>query len=245
MEKDLFSQQSEEYAKYRPVYPQSLYQAIYSHVVRFDRAWDCATGNGQAAVELVKKFKHVDATDLSANQIKYAKRHSNITYEVCQAEKTSFPSNSFDLVTVAQALHWFDFEQFYPELKRVLRDDGLFAAWTYDLCEINPQVDLVLDWLYNDILRDYWDSRRRLIDEKYETLPFPLNRISTAPLKMQSQWTFDHFIHYLETWSAVQSYKEHEGSTPLELVVKDIKAAWGGPKQIQTVTWPIYLLLGR
>ena len=109
--KDLFSQQAAEYAKYRPNYPQNLYDFIFKHVKSFGSAWDCGTGNGQAAAALAKKFKHVVATDLSENQIRHADLKPNITYIVCRAEKTAFQNQSFDLVTVAQALHWFDFDE--------------------------------------------------------------------------------------------------------------------------------------
>jgi ubiquinone/menaquinone biosynthesis C-methylase UbiE len=162
--KDLFSQQAAEYAKYRPTYPHALYKCIFSHVHHFDCAWDCGTGNGQAAVALAKKFKQVIATDVSETQILHAQSRTNIIYQVCPAEKTPFSSHSFDLVTVAQALHWFDFDLFYPELKRVLKPHGLFAAWSYGLARVDPQVDRVIDFFYDQLLAPYWDPRRRLID---------------------------------------------------------------------------------
>lgn len=243
--KDLFSQQAAEYAKYRPDYPQALYDFIFSQVKTFDNAWDCGTGNGQAAIALAKKFKHVMATDLSENQIQHAQQRSNITYQVCCAEKTPFPDHYFDLVTVAQALHWFDFDLFYPELKRVLKHEGIFAAWCYDLSRVNPKVDRVIDTFYNTILGPYWDKCRWLIDEKYQTIPFPLKKIDSPPFAIELAWDLTQYVNYIsKTWSATQSYFKQHGFNPIDLILSDLENAWGESAQSRKITWPIYLLLG-
>jgi ubiquinone/menaquinone biosynthesis C-methylase UbiE len=242
--KDLFSKQAVEYAKYRPNYPQALYDCIFNHVRNFDLAWDCATGNGQAAAALAKKFRHVIATDISTKQIQQAESKPNIIYQVCPAEKTSFHDHSFDLVTVAQALHWFDFDLFYPELRRVLKPKGLFAAWSYGVARVSPEIDAVVDYLYNDLLETYWDSRRTLIDEEYQTIPFPLKRIESPPLSIELEWTFEHFVLYFaKTWSAVQTYEDKNGSNPVDLIVADLKKGWKGAPT-RKIRWPIYLLMG-
>ncbi len=243
--KDLFSKQAAEYAKYRPTYPQALYDCIFSHVRHFDCAWDCGTGNGQAAIALAKKFKTVIATDLSETQIRHAQPRPNITYQMCPAEKTPFASHYFDLVTVAQALHWFDFDRFYAELKRVLKPQGLFAAWSYGLARVNPRVDGVINPFYNQLLAPYWDSRRRLIDEKYETIPFPFKKIDVPSFSIELDWPLEHYRNYIaKTWSAVQTYMNKHGSNPMDLIQGELESAWGDPNQVKRITWPIYLLLG-
>lgn len=242
--RDLFSKQAADYAKYRPVYPKALYDCIFSHVQNFDAAWDCATGNGQAAVALSSKFQHVYATDISKNQIQHAEIRPNIIYRVCPAEKTHFQDDSFDLVTVAQALHWFDFNQFYPELKRVLKPEGLFAAWSYGLAKVSPTIDSLVDHLYNELLKAYWDSRRTLIDEEYRTIPFPLNKIKAPHLFIELEWTFEHFVLYLKTWSPVQTYIDHHGSNPVDLILSSLEKAWGEMPR-RKITWPLYLLMGQ
>jgi ubiquinone/menaquinone biosynthesis C-methylase UbiE len=171
--KDLFSKQSKEYAVSRPTYPKSLFDFLAGLVERKDLAWDCATGNGQAAVALSKHFQHVIASDISKKQIENAKRKSNIRYEVFPAEKTALEDSSIDLVTVAQALHWFNFEEFYKEVKRVLRKNGVIAAWAYGLHSISPGIDKVTYHLYEDILGRYWPKERKYIESKYEDVPFP------------------------------------------------------------------------
>lgn len=242
--KDLFSKQASDYVKYRPTYPQSLYDYIFEHVQHFDAAWDCGTGNGQAAVALANRFKHVFATDLSANQLQYAIQRPNITYQVSTAEETPFPDHSFDLVTVAQALHWFDFDRFYPELQRVLKPEGIFAAWGYGWARISPEIDHILDYVLNELLADYWDPRRSLVDEKYETIPFPLKKIDTPAFEIKLEWTFQDFINYLsKTGSAVQTYVDSQGINPIDLIKHDLEVAWGTAPQRQ-ITWPIFLLMG-
>lgn len=242
--KDLFSKQAADYAKYRPAYPQALYDAIFRHVQHFDLAWDSATGNGQAAKALAKKFRQVIATDMSAQQIQHAEPEVNITYRVCPAEKTPFQDHSFDLVTVAQALHWFDFDAFYKELERVLKPDGLFAAWSYGVARVSPEIDPVVDYLYNDLLGPCWDGRRILIDEEYRTIPFPLKHIEAPLLSIELEWTLEHFILYFaKTWSSVQTYVDQKGSNPVDLIVPDLKKAWQGVSS-RKIRWPLYLLMG-
>src|SRR5688572_29467213 len=125
MKKDFFSGHSKLYATFRPSYPADLYSFVFTHVKNFYSAWDCATGNGQVAQVLAKHFKHVEATDISQQQLDNAVQIQNIHYSTQGAEKTAFPNNHFDLITVGQALHWFDLDKFYSEVKRVAKKDAL------------------------------------------------------------------------------------------------------------------------
>lgn len=244
--KDLFSKQAADYAKYRPHYPQALYDCVFSHVRHFDCAWDCGTGNGQAALALAKKFKLVMATDVSEAQIRHAETKPNIVYEVCPAEKTPFADHSFDLATVAQALHWFDFDAFYPELRRVLKPNGIFAAWSYGLLRVDPAIDQIIDYFYNDILAPYWDPRRKLIDEQYKTIPFPLKKFEVPSFAIELDWTLEQYVQYIsKTWSAVQSYVEKQGTNPADLIQDGLEKAWGNSRERKKVTWPIHLLAGH
>src|SRR5258706_9304965 len=106
MSKDLFSDHARQYAAFRPVYPMELYDFIFQYVTRFENAWDAGTGNGQVARVLGQSFKNVFATDISAKQIENAVQSENIFYSV-QWEQTSFPPQTFDLICVSQAIHWF------------------------------------------------------------------------------------------------------------------------------------------
>lgn len=171
--KDNFSTQSGHYAKYRPVYPEALYSFIYNQIKEFNTAWDCGTGNGQVASVLSDKFDKVYATDISKNQLQNAVAKENITYIQARAEHTPIADRSIDLITVAQAIHWFDFNAFYQEVSRVAKPGALLAAWGYGLLSVSPELDPIIEEFYADILGSYWDDERSYLDESYRTIPFP------------------------------------------------------------------------
>lgn len=242
--KDNFSTQSAQYAKFRPKYPEKLYDFLFSEVVNTEFAWDCATGNGQVAVELSKKFNHVDATDISEKQLINAPQLSNITYKVKSAEETQFPDNHFDLITVAQAIHWFKFNSFFTEVKRVLKPSGVFAAIGYGIMQINPEIDKVVHYLYENILGNYWDEERRHIEDNYLNIPFPFAEIESPALEILTRWNFEQLVGYLETWSSLQHYIKASGENPMNLVYEDLKKAWGNNEQM-AVHFPLLLKVGR
>lgn len=242
--KDNFSTQSSQYAKFRPTYPQELYDFLLSHVKDTKLAWDCATGNGQVASELAKRFDKVYATDISKNQLANAVQLPNIIYKLEQAEHTNFSDHSFDLITVAQAIHWFKFDEFYAEVKRTLKPDGIFAAIGYGIMQITPAIDEVIHYLYKDILGTYWDEERKYIEDNYLNIPFPFKEIENPGFKMTTQWSFDQLIGYLETWSALQHYLKANGQNPIKLVYDNLKQAWGAA-QTREIYYPLLLKVGR
>src|SRR5215212_214493 len=181
---DHFSKQSQLYAKYRPNYPEEIYAYLASIAPGRSLAWDCGTGNGQAALGLARYFDRVHATDASAEQISLAYPHENVDYHVEPAEHVSLNDASVDLVTVAVALHWFNFDEFYREVKRVLNPNGVLAAWTYSLTEISPEIDPLIDQYYSEIVGGYWPERIRYLEERYETIPFPFEEITPPTFVM-------------------------------------------------------------
>jgi SAM-dependent methyltransferase len=245
MFKDHFSRQAVDYAKYRPHYPPSLFVWLAEQVPRRDCAWDVGTGSGQAAVALATHFERVVATDPAAAQVKNAEAHARVTYRVAPAEQTDIESQSVDLITVAQALHWFDFDRFYAEAVRVARPQGLIAVWAYGLGEITPEVDTVVRHYYGDIVGPYWPPERRYIDEAYATIPFPFEPLATPDFAMTQQWALEDFVGYLGTWSAGQRYRQAQGHDPLERIYDSLAAAWGVSSTARTIKWPIYLRVGR
>lgn len=242
--KDNFSTQSSQYAKFRPTYPQALYDFLLSHVKDTKLAWDCATGNGQVASELAKRFDKVYATDISKNQLANAVQLPNIIYKLEQAEHTNFSDHSFDLITVAQAIHWFKFDEFYAEVKRTLKPDGIFAAIGYGIMQITPAIDEVVHYLYKDILGNYWDEERKYIEDNYLNIPFPFKEIAIPDFKMTTEWSFDQLIGYLETWSALQHYLKANGQNPIKLVYDNLKQTWGDA-QTREICYPLLLKVGR
>jgi SAM-dependent methyltransferase len=242
--KDLFSKQSKEYAVSRPTYPQPLFDFLASLVDRKELAWDCATGNGQAALALSKYFAKVIASDISEKQIENAKRKSNVRYEVFPAEKTTLEDDSVDLITVAQALHWFNFDKFYKEAKRVLRRNGVIAAWAYGLHSISPEIDKMTYHLYEDILGRYWPEERKYIEGRYEDVPFPFGQIPAPQFEIKLNWSLADLMNYFYTWSSVQKFIEKNDDDPVKQILGNLEEAWGSWQKRQVV-WPIYIKVGR
>jgi SAM-dependent methyltransferase len=244
--KDYFSGQAHAklYATFRPVYPENLYSFIFSHLKDRVAAWDCATGNGQVAEYLARHFKQVQATDISQQQISNAHQAHNITYTVAPAEKTSFQDHRFDLITVAQALHWFNTDAFYAEANRVLKPGGLLAVWGYSLCQVNAPIDAIFLDFYHHTVGPYWDSARRLVEEEYRSIPFPFRKIDSPPFHIKTLWTLDQYTGYLSTWSATQKFIQEKGFDPVPSLIPQLARHWARGEQ-KEVRFPIFLKLGQ
>lgn len=181
---------------------------------------------------------------MSGKQIENAREKNNIRYEVFSAEKTTIKDNSIDLVTIAQALHWFNFDEFYKEVRRVLRKGGVIAAWTYGLHSISPGVDKVTYRLYKDILDEYWPNERKYIENRYEDIPFPFKQMPAPKFEIRLDWNLGELIDYLHTWSSVQKFMEINNCDPVDQIVGQLEKAWGRQQKRQVV-WPIYMKVGR
>ena len=243
--KDNFSNHAAAYAAFRPVYPVELYDFLFSLVPERSKAWDCGTGNGQVAGVLSDHFKQVEATDISQKQLDYAIGKSNINYQLAPAGQVNIDPATVDLVTVAQALHWFDFDAFYKEIYRVAKPGSVIAAWCYSLLTVNEKVDQVIQHFYADTLGDqYWDSERRLVDDHYQTIPFPFEEISAPEFSIRVSWTFEHLVGYLNSWSAVQHYIRDNKENPVDLITQELRDGWGETDTLEVV-FPLYLRVGK
>lgn len=242
---DYFSSIAPKYLRFRPTYPPELFEYLVSGCHGHECALDCATGSGQAALELTQFFQRVVATDASQQQIGNAVTHEKISYVAARAEALPLQPRSVDLFMVAQALHWFDFERFYAEVHRVLKPGGLFAASCYHWTRITPEVDAVRAAYQNTIVGAYWPQGRHFVDEMYRTIPFQLKEIPAPVFTMENQWNMHDLVGYLETWSATQQYKEKTGTNPIDRIRENLQQAWGDPEEQKPVIWPLYLRLGK
>lgn len=238
-----FSSQSGLYARFRPRYPEELFEFIYKQLQTFDRAWDVGTGNGQFAIQLASKFREVIASDTSQRQLQEAELSPNVTYVNEPAEKTSIESNSVDLVSVAQAVHWFNFPEFYAEVKRVKKPDGLIVLAGYGMFRSIPELDEIISELYQKTTGPYWDPRRKYLDEDYKTIPFPFEEIECPQFNNTVQWNWKELSGYLRTWSAVQEFIRVNGHNPIDKIDLKIKEIVG----VDTVdiTFPLLLRVGK
>ena len=243
--KDHFSRLAAQYSAFRPTYPPVLFDYLAQLCPKRREAWDCACGNGQATVTLAKHFDAVIATDASQQQLSAAPPLANVTYRVAQAEASGIDSNSVDLVTVAQALHWFDLDSFYGEAQRVLVPSGVLAAWTYGVLHVEGDaVDALVQEFYHDIVGPYWPSERRLVEDGYRGLAFPFAEVSPPPFNMEERWERAHLLGYLRSWSATGRYVEDKGTDPVEGLERRLESLWADP-QVRKVTWPVALRVGR
>lgn len=243
--KDLFSTQSKAYSKFRPEYPQALYDYILEHTPGRVRAWDCATGNGQAAKVLSGHFEEVCATDISQQQLAQAHPADNIVYSLQPAEQTHFPEAHFDLITVAQALHWFDAPAFFAEARRVAKPGALLAVWGYaELSVDNTAIHDLLHDFYQHTVGPYWDPARRHVERHYADIHFPFEvRHPASHFRMTFKWQREEMEGYLNSWSAVQTFIRQEGYNPVDQLLLELSSYWGEYER-QTVHFPIFLHTG-
>ncbi len=239
--KDHFSAHAGSYAAYRPGYPAAVFDWLAGLCPQRELAWDCACGNGQAALQLAARFRQVYATDASAEQISQARQDDAIEYRVEPAEQPSLLPASVDLITVAQAYHWLNHAQFVRAAQRVLADQGVLAIWTYQLAQVSRPIDLQVQRLYADLLGSYWPPERALVERAYSDLEFPFEELKAPVFEIRLNWTLHELEGYLGTWSASRRYLLDTGNDPLQAVHADLLAAWGDPQQPRTVRWPVGL----
>ena len=241
--KDHFSGHASQYQKYRPSYPKEMFEYLSTLCVGLKLALDVGTGNGQAARQLTHFFDHVVATDPSENQINSAEPHAKIDFKVARAETCPVPDSSVDLLTVVQALHWFDFEKFFNEAQRVLKDEGVLAAWSYTHASVNAEIDNVYFKYYEDIVGEFWPDERRHVENKYSQIDFPISHIQPPVFEISLNYTLENYIAYLGTWSASKNYRQEKKAEPLNSIKEDLEQVWG-KASVRKITWPIYLRVG-
>lgn len=242
--KDNFSSVAENYREFRPGYPEELFDFIYAKLAAYESAWDVGTGNGQVASVLSKQFSHVLATDISLQQLAHAVKADNITYKQQSAEEPLSPYQQFDLIIVAQAIHWFRFEDFYRNVQKYLKPDGLFAAIGYGLLHINPTADDIIRSFYSGTLRNYWDPERKYIDDCYRSIPFPFVECPVPSLDMTYEKDLDWLCGYLSTWSAVEHYKKNGNADPIPGLRHALSASLPEKENFR-VSFPILLRAGK
>lgn len=241
---DNFSRQAEIYAKARPTYPDELFDYLASLCSEHKVCWDCATGNGQAAVSLSRYFNRIIATDASAEQIKNAVLKPNIEYWVTTSEESGLPSHSVDLITVATAAHWFNHEQFYKEVRRIAKPDGIIAVWAYSEVMVSPEIDKVMEWFMYDFLADYWPPGRWYIRDSYKSLPFPFKMINSPQFYCRFNWSKEHWLNYIRSWSSYNNYVKKHSGDPLQILAPALNPLWPDT-DIKEVVWRLHLKCAR
>lgn len=243
--KDHFSSQAALYLRFRPHYPAALFAYLASIAPHRERVWDCATGSGQAAVAWAAHFGSVIATDASAQQIENAEPYAGVEYRVAPAEQSGLASGSIDLVSVAQALHWFDIPAFFTEARHVLRPNGIVAVWAYNLLTISPAIDPLLLRFYQETTGPFWPPEREIVEAGYRTVAFPFLELSPPAFQMEASWTLDQLLGYLRTWSATQKFIAARGWDPVDSLGEELLPVWGAAERPFPARWPLSLRVGR
>jgi len=244
--KDHFSAVAANYAQYRPRYPRELFDFLRTLAPSAARVWDCACGSGQATLELAERFAAVIATDASAEQIAEAPPHPRVTWRVAPAEASGLPDHTVDLVTVAQALHWFDLSRFYAEVRRMLVANGVIAVWSYGITQARDEaIDREARRFYYEIVGPYWPPERRLVEEGYRTIPFPFAEVPAPAFAMRTQWSLPQLLGYFRSWSATARYLAARGHDPVEELEQKLLPLWGDPAREREIVWPLVVRLGR
>ena len=241
-----FAALADSYQAFRPCYPDKLYTWLAALAPHRDLVWDCACGNGQASVGLAAHFRQVVATDASREQIVAAKQHPRIEYRVASAGASGLPAGSAGLVTVAQALHWFDLPPFYSEVQRVLCPGGVLAVWTYGTLAVTGEdVDRLIQHFYQDIVGPYWPSERAHVEDGYRSLAFPYDELTCPKFTMEASWNLSQLLGYLRSWSASGRFESANGFNPVDDLAHRLAPVWGDPEQCRLTTWPLSLRVGR
>lgn len=243
--KDHFSTRSGDYASYRPTYPPALVDYLAGLCAQTDLALDVGCGTGQLSVLLADRFRRVIATDASPQQIGKAEAHERVEYRVAPAEASGLPDRSADLVTVAQAAHWFDLDAFYGEARRVAKPGAVLALVTYGVIEADPDIAGTIGHFYRDVAGPHWPPERRHVEEGYRSLAFPFEEWAAPPLAIEVRWQASDLIGYVETWSAVRGLEAAQGREPVERFQRELLAAWGDPQRRRVLRFPLSLRVGR
>jgi SAM-dependent methyltransferase len=243
---DHFASVASSYAQFRPTYPRALFEWLGSVAACRDVVWDCAAGSGQASIGLAGHFVRVIATDASHAQIAAATPHPAVDYRIAPAEKSGLPDASVDVVTVAQALHWFDLDAFYAEVRRVAKPSGVLAVWTYGVCTLEEsEIDAVVQRFYRDVVGPYWPPERAIVEAGYRSLPFPFDELAAPPFAMSVRWSLSELLGYFGSWSATARFIVSNGRDPVPQISGELAPLWGDAERPRTVTWPLALRVGR
>jgi SAM-dependent methyltransferase len=240
----LFSSRSDDYARFRPTYPEALFAWLADQCATTDTALDLAAGNGQASFPLTRYFRHVLACDASAEQLNAANDWPDVQRFVADAEHLPVQSGRLDLLVVAQALHWFATPDFFAQVRLALKPHGLFCAWCYSLLEVTPAVDALIQKLYSETLAGYWPAGRASVDAGYRDIQAPFAAIECPAFSLEADWEFAELVGYLRTWSAVKQWQKRHGQDPVAEIEAALSSAWGPADRRRPVRWPLHLLTG-
>jgi len=242
---DHFSGVAADYARYRPEYPTALFDWLAEVAPRQLLALDCACGSGQAARPLAQRFTRVVATDASLQQLTSSPPIENVSLCAAAAEAAPVAAGTVDLVTVGQALHWFDLDAFAAEVRRVLVPGGVVAAWTYGLPQVDDdEIGAVVSHFITDTMWRYWPPETAHVIDGYASLELPFEALEPPPFEMAVGWTLPRFLGFTRTWSGVARWVEMHGDDPVDGLAARLRPLWGSDEALRTIRWSLKIRAG-
>ena len=243
--RDHFSGVAADYARYRPDYPSALFDWLAEVAPRREVVWDCACGSGQATVHLAPFFAIVVATDVSLTQLSNRPALDGPVFTAAAAEDAPLADHSIDLVTVGQALHWFDLDAFFAEVRRVLVPGGIVAVWTYGLPEVDdPEIGTVIRAFIDDTLGPWWPPEVAHVLDGYAAFEIPFAELVPPRMEMEVRWPLPRFLAFVRTWSGVGRYREMRGEDPVEELAASLLPLWGSPDRCRSIRWWLKIRAG-
>lgn len=242
---DIFSKQATNHARFRPSYPHEIYDFLTRLTPDHELAWDCGTGNGQSAIHLADFFEQVHASDQNEMQIANAFAHERVDYRIERADQPAIPDRSVDLITVAQAIHWFDVESFYAAAKRVMKPDGILAIWAYSLPQIHTKIDEIILNFRHRVVGPYWPPELRLLDHGYTTISFPFKEIEPPEFHIRKRMALEEIIGHVRSWSATEQFLQQTGVDPMPELRRQLLTQWGRQDALRTVSWKLMMRVGK
>lgn len=240
-----FDQGGRAYARFRPEYPPDLAAFLASVAPQRQVAVDVGCGNGQLTKLLAPYFGKVVGLDPSADQIANATAGERIEYQCAPAEQLPLADHSANLITAAQAAHWFDLPAFYREVRRIGTPGAILALISYGILKLEPALNDRFQKFYWEEIGPYWPPERKLVDTGYATIEFPFEELTPPSLEIRLDWHLSEFLGYMLTWSAVRSAKEAGKEDLLMAFANEIGEAWGDPNLKRSISWPINMRVGR
>lgn len=240
-----FGEGGGDYARYRPDYPPDL--AAFLAGLAPDRgcAVDVGCGSGQFTALLAEHFQAVIGLEPSADQLAHATPRANVRYRCAPAEALGLPDASANLITAAQAAHWFDRDAFYTEARRIAAPGAVLALVSYGIPECDAEISPRFDHFYRAEIGPYWPPERALVESGYAGIDFPFAELPFPAMAIRRDWSLAEFLGYVSTWSAVRNATKAGEAGIAERFAGALAGLWGDPERRRAVRWPITMRLGR
>lgn len=245
MASNWFDQGGKRYARFRPEYPHALSDFLARIAPAHRLAVDVGCGTGQLTLHLARAFDAVTGLDPSQDQIANAAHQANVRYICAPAEKLPLPDTCADLITAAQAAHWFDLPAFYAEARRIAVRGGVLALISYGVLVLDEKLRERFTRFYYDEIGPFWPPERKLVDSGYAGIDFPFDPIEPPRMEIRKDWDLEQTLGYISTWSAVRRAREAGREELLKNFADDLAALWGDAAQTRAVAWPINMRVGR